>query len=575
MILILIASAYITILCWCWGLMLFKIFQAISNEQTTVETNGIVICFSGLALIGVIFTMLSFFLPLGGLVAHACLALPAIIYSAIFKKEISVFITQYITSFKNFQPFLAILLIALVAVILLMGAYRINHPDTLHYHAQCIKWIQDYRAVPGLANLGYHYGLQSSWFIVSALFSFKFSGFTSLTFANCTVIFWLIFFCVSRINECFKNKNSQSPQIFRGIMWLLLLIASFWSYTQVRLTATSASPDFIAVLYIWLIFFLAAQHGRANLTDAKLLLLVFISLFAITIKLSSLPVILLALYYYRFSIARKSIAFFRLATCVFVVCLPSIIRNIITSGYPLFPVATADFFDVEWKIPKEILFMRLNYIGTYARLGDTTHGLNVDVISKMSLTDWIPIWWHNRSLADKAILSGLLVLFSGNPLFFRKIPFATRQTYLPLLFFSITGLIFWFVQAPDPRFGFGFIIVSEGILMHLLSSSFLQKFQFDKKIFKGSLLLFAAVLICYSVYRAAHFFRPQNILMPSGIVKLPFKTIQCRGVKINLPVDGLGCGDSELPCVYENCTEFIFRGPNIGDGFKPANGHSR
>jgi hypothetical protein len=64
------------------------------------------------------------------------------------------------------------------------------------------------------------------------------------------------------------------------------LTVSMWSYTQVRLTATSASPDFIATLIIWAIIYLLLEKKLKYPAASEWILVAFLSLVAVTIKLS-------------------------------------------------------------------------------------------------------------------------------------------------------------------------------------------------------------------------------------------------------------------------------------------------
>ena len=56
------------------------------------------------------------------------------------------------------------------------------NPDTSIYHAQTIHWIEDYPAVPGLANLHARLGYNSSWLLLNAIFSFSYLGLGSFHF---------------------------------------------------------------------------------------------------------------------------------------------------------------------------------------------------------------------------------------------------------------------------------------------------------------------------------------------------------------------------------------------------------
>lgn len=71
------------------------------------------------------------------------------------------------------------------------------HYDSDLYHAQSIRWIEEYGVVPGLGNLHERFAYNSSFFALSALFSMKFLCGTSMhTMSG--------FFCVGVVHNSFR-----------------------------------------------------------------------------------------------------------------------------------------------------------------------------------------------------------------------------------------------------------------------------------------------------------------------------------------------------------------------------------
>src|SRR5690606_14140157 len=206
-------------------------------------------CFLGMAFVGFIATLLSLFFPLNNIIVHAVFLLPV---NYIMTKGYSPLkaASEEIRSVLA-KPVLLLLFLVSAILILVMHACTITLPDTLIYHAQSLKWIEEYHVVPGLANLQVHYGFQSAWFVLCALFSFSFTGTNAITFINAAVLVWFFLFILQKINAYLVIKGT-TLNITPGFLWLSLFILSFVIYTQVRLTATSASPDFIVAIYLWL-----------------------------------------------------------------------------------------------------------------------------------------------------------------------------------------------------------------------------------------------------------------------------------------------------------------------------------
>ncbi len=289
MILTLIISLYITVICWSYGSIALFIIQKLTNQRLLLPF--IPTCFTGLALIGIFFFYLSLVLPLGGIGAQALLILPVLFYFYFARPDFTVLLILK-KKISGYKITVNITLFCCFLLVLIMHSWTINHPDTLNYHAQNIQWIEKYRPIPGIANIYLMYGLQSSWFALCALFSFKFLSIPGFTFINATVLLWFTFFVVNKMNDLLQDKNKVLIYFFP---WLALLVMSFWSYTQVRLFATSGSPDFITALYLWLIFYLFVNCPKER---SLFLLILFLCFFSLTIKLQALPVILFGLFFY-------------------------------------------------------------------------------------------------------------------------------------------------------------------------------------------------------------------------------------------------------------------------------------
>ena len=85
----------------------------------------------------------------------------------------------------------------------------------------------------------------------------------------------------------------------------------------------------------------------------------------------------------------------------------------------------------------------------------------------MDPAEWLPTWWQNRSTADRIIMILLVLSFISAILSIKKI---LLSGFIPLLVLItlLTGIIFWFVNAPDPRFGFGSVLGFIGVVSYLV-----------------------------------------------------------------------------------------------------------
>ncbi|MCW3119998.1 MAG: hypothetical protein JWM28_4080, partial [Chitinophagaceae bacterium] len=335
---------------------------------------------------------------------------------------------------------------------------------------------------------------------------------------------------------------------------------------QVRLFATSGSPDFIAALYLWLIFYLFINYQKQGLIY---LLIIFLGFFSATIKLQTLPVILFALfYYYKLDQNKIHLKIFISIAIGLLVIVPLLFRNVISSGYLLFPSPFPDLFNFDWEVRKDFLIINQEYITSYARANVP---FSLDLRShdyQMNMIEWLPVWWNLRSLADKLILSGIPASVFLLILFHKRIFIKRNNQLIGALVFLASGILFWFIKAPDPRFGFGFLIPFIAIVSYLLIGPGGNKKIVNKQLICASLLLTSTVLLIYSSYRFYNYFSIKNILQPAGISLIPYQEVNCNGITINFPLHNEACGNSPVPCTRIKCDSVVLRGPSFEGGFR-------
>ena len=557
MVTTLLAWIYISFLSWMWGILFFQFLKKITKSELQLPHFSI-ICICGLSAITVIAATLSLFIPLGKWWVQFLFIIPCLVL--FFKKDSPAFFAALKKEFQTLHFFSIILLSACMLLILVMSSWTVVHPDTLGYHAQIIQWIEKYKAVPGLANLHVRFGYQWFWFVDSALFSFSFTGIQGITLLNSTVLFWFFIFLINRINYNFFKEGKR----LYGLLWMALLLISIWSYTQVRLTATSPSPDFIATIFTLVIIYLLLEKD-IKLTDGSTWLLVsFLALVAVTIKLSVAPILFVAVVPAFIGLAKRKIKlFFTIFFLAVLTLSPFIARNIITSGYIVFPLTSIDVVNVDWKNDPVPTLNERNYVTAYARKPGVIAS-EVSIVNKMAPAEWLPTWWQNRSTADKTIIILLVLSFIIAILSIRKI-FLAGFISLLILITLLTGIIFWFVNAPDPRFGFGSILGFIGVVSYLVFK--------EKEIFIGKnllitiLMLVTGSILAYTGYRFLNFFNKDQLLIPLGIQKTEYTTFDCEGIKINSPIYS-DFGITPIPCTDLSCEKFSPIGNDISNGFK-------
>ena len=550
----LLAWIYITFLSWMWGILFLQAIKRITKSDWQFPHFSIV-CITGLSSVTIIAGILSLVIPLGNWWVQFFFIVPCLML--FFKKNSPYFFASLKKEFSGLHPVSYVLLSACLLLLLVMSTWTIVHPDTLGYHAQTIQWIEKYKAVPGLVHLHVRFGYQGLWFVDCALFGFSFTGKEGITFLNATVLLWFFVFIINRINFNFFKEGNK----IYGLLWVALLFLSMWSYTQVRLTATSASPDFIATLFVLAIVYILIQHSSFD----NWLLPALLSLVATTIKLSVAPILLIGLAaLFIFIKTRKFRLLFTLFLVSAIAFFPFIARNLITSGYIVFPSTAIDIAHADWKYSIKLTTDEKNYITAYAKKPGVATKEEIDAVSKMSPAEWVPGWWQNRSIADKSIIVLLILSFFMALLFVKRI---LNQGFVPILVIitMLAGIIFWLINAPDPRFGFGSILGFIAVIGYLSFKG--KEINIGKNILIALVLVSTVVVMVYTGYRFINFFGKEQLLTPLGIERSAYKTFDCDGIKMNTPVDGKYFGITPIPCTDLECEKFSPRGKEISDGF--------
>jgi hypothetical protein len=159
----------------------------------------------------------------------------------------------------------------------------------------------------------------------------------------------------------------------------------------------------------------------------------------------------------------------------------------------------------------------------------------------------------------------LLLCFIAALLSLKKL---TQSGLIPIfvLVTMLSGIIFWFINAPDPRFGFGSILGFISVITYLILKE--KEIFIGKNILAIIMLLATGPILAYTGYRFLSFFSKDQLLTPLGIEKNEYKTFECDGVNLNAPAANKYFGITPVPCTDIDCDKLSPRGKQIIDGFK-------
>ena len=499
----------------------------------------------------------------------------------------------------------SILLLKSACVVGLYGTGEsVFHSDTGYYHAQSIRWIEEYGVVPGLGNLLSPLAIDYLWFQPCALFSFAAFLPQRIHAMGGLLVFWAMLYATGGVIGLTARRFSDLS--FSDLYRALLLIPLF----EIGNYIVSDSGDEPAAVMVLVSIgaamnFLTTGRGLPSLIRRELLgegspLLLYASclllLFAVGIKLSLLPLLLLIMLLtiplVRARQWKKFMSVVLLCGCILV---PKVIRTAILSGYLVYPFASLDLLNVDWKMPSSVLVSEKAAVESMARIRFAKPGVALNGGMDVWFFPWLAKFIHAPLvvLLFVSLLTFLAGLFYfGKPLLLGVKPF--WKIYLTV---SI-GLVYWFVMAPDVRFGFGFLATASLLLclpvfgQALAGTSSLSEGGIFIRPFLSLLglvfvlgLLFSAPKpmpgdsfgrgVVFSQYYPLRIIRmiegrePADFLVYQNPYPLPeMLHLRLGNLQINRPKRGMHCWDANIPATPYLYSRVEMRGDTLKQGFR-------
>jgi hypothetical protein len=558
----LITWIYITLICFAWGNLVAGVF--IRRLTDFPELSFPVICFFGLFFIGIIAWYLSIFLPIGILI-KIIITFPALFFY--LWRSNRLLLTELLRALFNRMTVADWwLLFVCIGMLVFLTSSPVIHPDSLNYHVYSIRFLSRFGIVPGIANLKLEFGFQSLWFVVLGIFDFSFIHRQTAFPLNGCFLFWVIIFLISNSADQ-KAMPSDTTKSQQGFWYFALLIFTIISWTQIRLTASSASPDFIATVCVLLSLYFLNRHLPESAGNDAMYLAVFFALVAVCIKVSVITILLLPFFIIVYGIFTRNLRMTWSCILLSVILLtPLIIRNVISTGYPLYPSFFAGPFPVDWTLNSTVLTRFQHYITGYARYPIALESANTEF--GLPITKWFPRWWEHLLPADKFMLA-MIALGAGLNLFFYKIwkkQFSGKPGVA--LVISVAGAAVWFIHAPDPRFGTGFLFP----LLYFQYAPFWNSRGAFLQNYYNRLLLMAKwvasfFILFYIGYRSIYFLSWNQLIYPEGVANPEHVAAGC-----DEKIKSMMFREIQVPLQFpDSCKTFNFRGKFLKDGFRPIN----
>lgn len=456
------------------------------------------------------------------------------------------------------------------------------HYDSDLYHAQSIRWIEEYGVVPGLGNIHVRFAYNSSFFALSALYSMKFSGGQSLHtvngfFALLLSIEVLKLFRPKRVcaagdkrmlgMKCFHAEGDE--RMFR--LSDFARMGAFYYLTVLYRDIVAPASDYAVMCVVF--FIIIRWLGYLEKKEKHIApygLLCVAGVYAVTLKLTAGCILLLVVKPARMLIKEKRIreiaAYFAMGA---IVLAPWAIRTALISGYLLYPFPTLDVLNVDWKIPAEAVVRDAAEIKTWGR------GLNQAALVGMPVTEWFPHWFSTMLptlgkvfiLADYVCVAVFIGLLLAALIRYGKKKNSVRELDdLPVLACMVLSFGFWQLSAPLLRYGYAYvlliIVLTVGILYQKLKIPALAE-----RICWIFLLVFVAakaltlVKYAWSVSDEPYYISQQDY----GTYEL--SSFEINEVRFYYPLSGDRVGYEPFPAIPAE-VEIEFRGDGLQDGFR-------
>ncbi len=546
-------------------------FKAIISKLYNVDVpmNFLGLLLSGLLLSAVYFNLLSFFIPV-----NFFSLIPVFVVSSImFYRE-----NRWRLLLTNLQENIGFFfqqkhILYTLAMVMVLYVYWLVPPvniDSAGYHYLSILWYEKYKVVPGLANVHGRYAFNPVSFIISAAYSFtsifKQSIYPLNGVLGCIFLLWLL------------KKLLQSAHSLHTVVLLTMMI-----YFQRPLFANMPSPSSEPLMIVCLgyaMFSLVDIMHTKRLTLANGLLPCILILFSITAKLSAVPALLfIPVVFFLLPVAdRRWGVVFKTALVAGILWLPWLGRNVILSGYPLYPLPFLNVFTPDWKAPYDVLL--LDY--TYVKYFPNFFPYELQKLKALSFFQWLGIWIsehfnYNRQLDLAILFSALLSPFYWLLPGMKPVTTAHKQMFWLWLVAYINVWV-WLANSPEYRFGVVYHAFAFGL--PLLSYSYTGR--------SVSMLKYAipVMLWALSVYYTVHILRKETTysfafkdywlypLKDKRYLKHndpnTFSYSQLNnGVKLYYEDSTHECISAPgLPCMPWKYGTIEMRGPKMEDGFR-------
>jgi hypothetical protein len=566
MILLLLSSGLLLFITFGMGLVSSQMLERLFG--CTVPANLFDIFLLGLIGSFIYFNLLSFFFPVN---FYSLIPLAGIGTIVLVQKKKRLPLVQQLNTNYRFL-FRSRNLPLLIPFGVLFLAHAIFPPanwDSSGYHFTAIKWYEQYKVVPGLANVHARLAYNPANFVISAAYSF--SSLVGQTIYPLNGVVALLFYAWLLKKILYTTATIQM---------LALLACALLLFRATLVNIAAPSSDLLSNLLLFYCGFRLyelAQRGKQP-ASAYLYILLFIC-FSLTCKLSAIPSLLaipVCMLFYIEETHKLKLSLKLTAVMMFIL-LPWVCRNMIMSGYLLYPIFGTNLIHFDWTVPLNVI--KLDYV--FSKYGphvsseaEFTAIQQMDTVERVVL--WIQHTYRDYTFGFLLVLASIL-----SPFAWLVVRVAGKKiALLPVGIWFIYYLCFWVWIINSPEFRFGLAYITLSIFLPFMEVPFHFRLRENIKIVGLSLPVY---LLCFHYIREAihkdSFYtftladcwikplRSYRYFINNDIKTFRYVPLR-NGIKLYISDVYHECLNVEGPCMIWKYGEIEMRGPQIADGFR-------
>lgn len=249
------------------------------------------------------------------------------------------------------------------------------------------------------------------------------------------------------------------------------------------------------------------------------------------------------------------------------IMLPFLIRNVIISGWLVYPFTVFDFLDADWKIPAGLAAYDAMEIQVWGR------GLYDVAAYNLPVSEWFPAWFHTQGRIDRLfVIAGIAAV----PLSAAALIYAVRRKKTVLADCMLAAAVingcflFWLVSAPLIRYGCVYLWLAPTVTFAALAVHCIPEGRGKQLLFR---MVYAAVGIA-GCYKAAAFgietvtaASADFLLVQKDYENFETHSYEIEGNTFYYPVEGDRVGYEAFPSAPGQA-EIELRGEKLEDGFR-------